>query len=146
MAQKIIFRKLTHKIQRGFTLLELMIVVVIIGVLGALVVPNILDRPNQARVTAARADMASLMQALKLYKLDNGRYPSAEQGLNALVEKPQNASPAWKRYVDKVPTDPWGQPYQYANPGVHGEVDLISLGADGQPGGEGFDADIGSWE
>lgn len=142
MSKKMIF----HFIQRGFTLLELMIVVVIIGVLGALVVPNILDRPNQARVTAARADMASLMQALKLYKLDNGRYPSADQGLQALVEKPQNASASWKRYLDKVPADPWGQAYQYASPGVHGEVDIISLGADGQPGGEGFDADIGSWE
>lgn len=140
------FKNRQNHFQRGFTLLELMIVVVIIGVLGALIVPNILDRPNEARVTAARTDIASVMQALKLYKLDNGRYPSAEQGLNALVEKPQNASPSWKRYLDKLPADPWGQPYQYMNPGIHGDVDVLSLGADGQAGGEGFDADIGSWQ
>lgn len=133
--------------QRGFTLLELMIVVVIIGVLGALIVPNFMDRPNEARVTAAKSDIASLMQALKLYKLDNQRYPSAEQGLAALVDRPTAApQPAhWKRYLDKLPSDPWGNPYQYLNPGVRGEVDVLSFGADGQSGGEGFDADIGSW-
>lgn len=138
---------LQKKIQRGFTLLELMVVVVIIGVLGALVIPNFMDRPNEARVTAAKTDISSLMQALKLYKLDNHRYPSAEQGLNALVARPLSAPvPAnWKAYMDKLPNDPWGHPYQYLSPGIKGEVDVLSFGADGQSGGDGFDADIGSW-
>lgn len=137
-----------NKKQRGFTLLELMVVVVIIGVLGALIVPNFMDRPNEARVTAAKTDIASIMQALKLYKLDNHRYPTAEQGLNALVARPASGPvPAnWKSYMDKLPNDPWGMPYQYLNPGVHGDVDVMSFGADGKPGGEGFDADIGSWQ
>ncbi len=132
----------------GFTLIELMVVLVIIGVLAALVVPNVLDRADDARATAARTDVGNLMQALKLYKLDNQRYPSAEQGLEALVAKPAAAPvpPNWKKYVDKLPSDPWGRPYQYANPGVKGDIDVFSLGADGQPGGEGKDADIGSWQ
>jgi general secretion pathway protein G len=132
----------------GFTLIELMVVLVIIGVLAALVVPNVLDRADDARVTAARTDVGNLMQALKLYKLDNQRYPSAEQGLEALVNRPTTAPvpPNWKKYVDKLPADPWGRAYQYANPGVKGEIDVFSLGADGQPGGEGKDADIGSWQ
>lgn len=136
------------KRQQGFTLLELMVVVVIIGVLGALIVPNFIDRPNEARVSAAKTDISSLMQALKLYKLDNHRYPTAEQGLNALVAKPAaGPSPVnWKPYLDKLPNDPWGTPYQYLNPGLKGEVDVLSLGGDGKSGGEGFDADIGSWQ
>lgn len=136
------------KRQQGFTLLELMVVVVIIGVLGALIVPNFMDRPNEARVSAAKTDISSLMQALKLYKLDNHRYPTTEQGLNALVAKPAaGSSPAnWKPYLDKLPNDPWGTPYQYLNPGLKGEVDVLSLGGDGKSGGEGFDADIGSWQ
>lgn len=136
------------KRQQGFTLLELMVVVVIIGVLGALIVPNFMDRPNEARVSAAKTDISSLMQALKLYKLDNHRYPTTEQGLNALVVKPAaGPSPAnWKPYLDKLPNDPWGTPYQYLNPGLKGEVDVLSLGGDGKSGGEGFDADIGSWQ
>ncbi|MBQ0131096.1 MAG: type II secretion system major pseudopilin GspG [Comamonas sp.] len=139
---------LKNKSQRGFTLLELMVVVVIIGVLGALVIPNFMDRPNEARVTAAKTDISSLMQALKLYKLDNHRYPTAEQGLNALITRPSSGpAPAnWKPYMDKLPNDPWGHPYQYLSPGVKGEVDVLSFGADGQNGGEGFDADIGSWQ
>jgi len=134
--------------QRGFTLLELMVVVVIIGVLGALIVPNFMDRPNEARVTAAKTDISSIMQALKLYKLDNHRYPTSEQGLDALVNRPATGpAPAnWKSYMDKLPNDPWGNPYQYLNPGVRGEVDVLSFGADGKNGGEGFDADIGSWQ
>ena len=134
--------------QRGFTLIELMVVLVIIGVLAALVVPNVLDRADDARVTAARTDVNNLMQALKLYRLDNQRYPSAEQGLQALVVRP-TAAPApinWKPYLDKLPNDPWGRPYQYLNPGIKAEVDVLSMGADGQSGGEGRNADIGSWQ
>jgi len=133
---------------RGFTLIELLVILVIIGVLAALIVPNVIDRAEESRVTAARADVGQLMQALKLYRLDNQRYPTQEQGLQALVQRP-TAGPApsnWRPYLDKLPTDPWGRPYQYLNPGVHGPVDVFSLGADGQPGGTGVDADIGSWE
>jgi general secretion pathway protein G len=134
--------------QRGFTLIELMVILVIIGVLAALIVPNVIDRADESRVTAARADVANLMQALKLYRLDNQRYPTQEQGLQALVQRPTSGPPApnWRPYLEKLPTDPWGRPYQYLNPGVHGAVDVFSFGADGQPGGEGNDADIGSWQ
>jgi general secretion pathway protein G len=132
----------------GFTLIELMVVLVIIGVLGALIVPNLIDRADDARVTAARTDVNNLVQALKLYKLDNQRYPSAEQGLEALVARPTAGAvpPNWKPYVDKLPADPWGRQYQYLNPGVKGDIDVFSFGADGQPGGEGNDADVGSWQ
>ena len=133
---------------RGFTLIELMVVLVIIGVLAALIVPNVLERADDARVTAARTDVNNLMQQLKLYKLDNQRFPTQEQGLDALVHK-STAAPApanWKPYLDKLPNDPWGRPYQYLNPGVKGEIDVFSFGADGQPGGEGKNADIGSWQ
>ncbi|MEO6925052.1 MAG: type II secretion system major pseudopilin GspG [Rhodanobacter sp.] len=140
---------MTESRQRGFTLLEVMVVVVILGILAALVVPKIISRPDDARVVAAKQDIASLMQALKLYRLDNQRYPSTEQGLQALVAKPAT-SPIplnWKvgGYLDRLPKDPWGHPYQYLNPGLHGEVDIVSFGSDGEPGGEGNDADIGSW-
>ena len=136
------------KRQRGFTLIELMVVLAIIGMLAALVVPNVLNRADDARVTAAKTDVGNLMNALKLYRLDNQNYPTAEQGLNALIAKPTTGpSPLnWKPYIDKLPNDPWGRPYQYMNPGVKGEVDVLSLGADGQPGGEGKNADIGSWQ
>jgi len=133
---------------RGFTLIELLVVLVIIGVLAALIVPNVLSRADEARVTAAKTDVNNLLQALKLYRLDNQRYPSAEQGLQALVAKP-SAGPApanWKPYLEKLPNDPWGHPYQYVNPGVKGEVDVFSFGADGRSGGEGNDADVGSWQ
>ena len=132
----------------GFTLIELMVVLVIIGVLAALIVPNVLNRADDARVTAARTDVNNLMQALKLYKLDNQRFPSAEQGLQALVAKPSAGAvpPNWKPYLDKLPNDPWCRPYQYANPGVKGEIDIYSLGADGVVGGEGNDAEVGSWQ
>src|SRR5688572_24068189 len=133
---------------RGFTLIELMVVLVIIGVLAALIVPNVLERADDARVTAARTDISNLATQLKLYKLDNQRYPSAEQGLDALVRKPTAGAipPNWKPYLEKLPNDPWGRPYQYVNPGVKGEIDVFSFGADGQPGGEGKNADVGSWQ
>ncbi|MCX7274200.1 MAG: type II secretion system major pseudopilin GspG [Burkholderiales bacterium] len=131
----------------GFTLIEVMVVIVILGVLAALVVPRVMNRPDEARVVAARQDIASVMQALKLYRLDNQRYPSTEQGLQALVTRPTSGPAAtnWKAYLDRLPMDPWGKPYQFLNPGLKGEVDVFSLGADGAPGGSGTDADIGSW-
>jgi general secretion pathway protein G len=143
-------RTFRRRLERGFTLVEIMVVVVIIGILGALVVPKLIGRTGEARVAAAKVDIDSLMQALKLYKLDNQRYPTSEQGLQSLISKPTSGPSAngWKTggYLDKLPKDPWGNPYQYLSPGVHGEVDLFSLGADGQPGGAGEDADIGSWD
>lgn len=139
---------LRRRVQAGFTLIELMVVLVIIGVLAALIVPNVLDRADDARATAARTDVNNLVQALKLYRLDNQRYPSAEQGLRALIARPTTAPvpPNWKPYLEKLPNDPWGRPYQYLNPGIKGEIDVMSFGADGQSGGEGKDADIGSWQ
>ena len=136
------------RLQRGFTLIELMVVLVIIGVLAALIVPNVLDRADDARATAAKTDVTNLMQALKLYRLDNQRYPTAEQGLQALVVKPSSGPiPGnWKPYLDKLPNDPWARAYQYLNPGVKGEIDVLSFGADGQAGGEGKNADVGSWQ
>ncbi len=139
---------LSRRVQNGFTLIELMVVLLIIGVLAALIVPNVLDRADDARVTAAKTDVNNLMQALKLYKLDNQRYPSTEQGLQALLTKPTTApvSPNWKSYLDQLPNDPWGKAYIFLNPGIKGEVDVMSFGADGQAGGEGKNADIGSWQ
>ena len=138
------------KIRRsaGFTLVEIMVVVVILGVLAVLIVPRVVGRTEEARGAAAKHDISAIMQSLKLYRLDNGRYPTNEQGLQALVTKPQ-AGPApsnWRPYLDKLPKDPWGNTYQYLNPGVHGEIDVFTLGADGQPGGTGADQDIGSWQ
>jgi len=132
----------------GFTLVEVMVVVVILGILAVLIVPRVLGRSDEARAAAAKHDVAALMQSLKLYRLDNGRYPTNDQGLQALVAKPQTgpAPSNWKQYLDNLPKDPWGNPYQYLNPGVHGEIDVFSLGADGQPGGTGADLDIGSWQ
>lgn len=134
---------------RGFTLIEIMVVIVILGVLAALVVPKVMSRPDEARMVAARQDIASLMQALKLYRLDNRRYPTTEQGLAALVTKPTLAPipEGWKNggYVEHLPQDPWGKPYQYLSPGLRGEIDVFSFGADGVAGGEGSDADIGNW-
>ena len=135
---------------RGFTLVEIMVVVVILGILAALVVPKLLGRTDDARKVAAKQDIATLMQSLNLYKLDNQRFPTTEQGLQALLTKPTTgpAAPGWKEggYIDKLPKDPWGKPYQFLSPGVKGPVDIFSLGADGQPGGAGNDADIGSWD
>lgn len=141
-------KRLVARLQRGFTLIELMVVLLIIGVLAALIVPNVLDRADDAKVTAAKTDVSNLMQALKLYRLDNSRYPSSEQGLPALVTKPttEPVPPNWKKNLDQLPNDPWGKPYVYLNPGVKGEIDVMSFGADGQSGGEGKNADIGSWQ
>jgi len=139
-----------HRSHRGFTLIEIMVVIVILGILAALVVPRVLDRPDEARAIAAKNDIATIGQALKLYRLDNQRYPTAEQGLAALVAKPAlpPAPPNWKPngYLERLPKDPWGHPYQYLNPGLRGEIDVFSLGADGQPGGTGIDAEVGSWD
>lgn len=134
--------------RRGFTLIEIMVVLVIMGVLAALIVPNLMERPDQARATAARQDVGAIMQALKLYRLDNGEYPSATQGLRALVEKPTTGKvpPNWRSYLERLPNDPWGKAYQYLNPGTNGEIDVFSLGADGEPGGEKANADVGSWQ
>ncbi len=142
-----IFRPV-QALQRGFTLIELMVVLVIIGILAALIVPNVLDRADDARSTAAKTDINNIVQALKLYRLDNQRYPSAEQGLQALVAKPTVGAipPNWKPYLDKLPNDPWGRSYQYLNPGIKGEIDVMSFGADGQAAGEGNNADVGSWQ
>jgi general secretion pathway protein G len=134
---------------KGFTLIELMVVLVILGVLAAMIAPKIMDRPDEARIVAARQDIATVVQALKMYRLDNIRYPTTEQGLQALVTKPAIAPipDNWKSggYLEKLPKDPWGNAYVYLNPGRHGDIDVISLGTDGESGGEGKDADIGSW-
>jgi len=133
--------------QSGFTLIEIMVVVVILGILAALVVPQIMNRPEQAKVTVAKGDIKAIAAALDMYKLDNFAYPSTQQGLEALVEKPTgNPQPKnWNRdgYLKQVPQDPWGNPYQYLSPGTQSRpFDLYSYGADGQEGGSGLDADI----
>ncbi len=139
---------LQHLAATGFTLVEVMVVVVILGVLAALIVPRVVGRTDEARAVAARQDISSIMQALKLYRLDNSRYPNAAQGLQALVNKPSldPIPPNWKSYLDRLPLDPWGKPYLYLNPGARGEIDVFTFGADGQPGGSDADADIGSWD
>jgi general secretion pathway protein G len=131
---------------RGFTLIEVMVVVVILSILAAVVVPRIMDNPDKARVVVAKTDIRAIKSALDLYRLHNYRYPTTEQGLEALVQKPADA-PHWQEggYLEKVPKDPWGKAYLYLSPGQHGSIDVYSLGADGQPGGEGVDADIGNW-
>ena len=135
---------------RGFTLLEVLVVVAILGILAALVVPQIMGRPDEAKRVAAKADIGALQQALKLYRLDNGFYPSTDQGLQALVQRPttQPTPNNWKQggYLERLPQDPWGGDYQYLSPGVHGEIDIFSFGADRARGGEGNNADIGNWD
>lgn len=134
---------------RGFTLIEILVVVVIIGILAAVVVPRFMDEPDRARVTKAQQDIQAIVTALNLYRLDNHVYPSTEQGLEALVDKPTGRpeAPNWKSggYLDSMPVDPWGRTYRYLNPGVHSEVDVWTNGADGNPGGEGINAEIGNW-
>ena len=135
-----------HAKQRGFTLIEIMVVVVILGILAAFVVPNLMDQPIKAKITKANSDIGSIEAALDLYRLDNHRYPSTDEGLEALIDKPADA-PAWKEggYLKKLPNDPWGNPYQYLNPGIHSSIDVFSYGADGAEGGDGESADIGNW-
>jgi general secretion pathway protein G len=136
---------------RGFTLIELLVVLAILGILGALVVPKFVGFTDDAKVAAARQDVASLMAALKVYRLDNGQYPTTEQGLRALIEKPTSEPlpQNWRQggYIERntVPVDPWKREYKYLNPGLHGEIDVFSFGRDGQSGGESYDADIGNW-
>ena len=133
---------------RGFTLIEIMVVVIIIGLLAAVVVPQFLGRVDDARVAKAKQDIQAMETALTLYKLDNFKFPATEQGLAALATKPADPSLRnWRvgGYLKKVNKDPWNNEYQYVFPGTHGEYDLYSLGADGQPGGEGANADIGNW-
>jgi len=138
------------KDQRGFTLIEIMVVVVILGILAAIVVPKLMSRPDEARVTKAQTDIKGIEQALGLFKLDNGFYPTTDQGLQALVTKPETGRIPNKYpdggYLKKVPSDPWGTPYVYLSPGSHGDFDLISYGADAEPGGEGKNADIENWK
>ncbi|MEO0677330.1 MAG: type II secretion system major pseudopilin GspG [Pseudomonadota bacterium] len=133
----------------GFSLLELMVVVVILSILALVIVPRVIDRPDQARTARAQSDIAAISSAIQLYRLDNFRYPTTEQGLEALRTAPSSEpvpqNYAASGYIDRLPVDPWGRPYEYLSPGVHGEFDVFSLGADGQSGGTGADADIGSW-
>jgi general secretion pathway protein G len=133
--------------EQGFTLLEIMVVVVIIGLLAAIVVPNFVGNIDKAAVSRAKQDLRGIETALNLYRLDNFRYPSTADGLQALVTNPgEAAAPNWKAQLRKLPIDPWNHPYQYAYPGQHGEFDVFSYGADGQEGGEGINADIGNWD
>ena len=136
-----------HRRQGGFTLIEIMVVVVIIGVLSTLILPRVLGRQEQAFITKAESDIQSLTNALKLYKLDNYHYPTTDLGLEALVNNPGNQAKNWKEggYIDRLPKDPWGSDYQYLSPGEHGAFDLWSFGPDGTSGGDGNDADITNW-
>ncbi len=135
------------KYQKGFSLIEIMVVVVILGILASIVVPKIISRPDEARVVKAKQDILAIQNALDLYKLDNGFYPTTEQGLAALVTKPTTSPEPrdWKTYLKSIPKDPWGRAYLYLNPGEHGEIDIFTLGAEGQPGGKGINAEIGNW-
>lgn len=143
------FSASSHTRARGFSLIEILVVVVIIGILAAIVVPRVMDEPDRARVTKAQQDIQALVTALNMYRLDNYVYPSTEQGLEALVRRPagQPEAPNWRAggYLDRLPMDPWGRPYQYLHPGVHGEFDVWTFGANGMSGGDGINAEIGNW-
>ena len=134
--------------QRGFTLIEIMVVVIIIGLLAAIVAPTVINRIDDAQITKAKADISSIENGMKLYRLDNFAYPTTEQGIEALVTQPNDPNVRnWKAggYISDMPVDPWGNAYLYLNPGNNGEIDIYTLGRDGRPGGEGIDADIGNW-
>lgn len=135
---------------RGFTLIEVLVVVVILAILAAVVIPKVMEHPGEARVARAKADIQAIVTALNTYKLDNFTYPATEQGLEALASKPSGApeAPNWRKggYLDGVPKDPWGRNYLYLHPGAHGDMDVYTLGADGKPGGEGEAGDIGNWK
>ncbi|WP_018176201.1 type II secretion system major pseudopilin GspG [Thioalkalivibrio sp. AKL8] len=134
---------------RGFTLIEIMVVVVILGILAAIVVPRVMDRPDDARITKVKQDIRTIETALNLYRLDTSRYPTTDQGLDALVERPRSGpeAPQYRQggYMDRLPSDPWGNPYQYLHPGRHGDFDVFSYGANGRRGGEGIEGEIGNW-
>ena len=135
--------------QNGFTLIEIMVVVVILGILAAIVAPNVIGRVDDAQITKAKTEIRNLESSMKFYRLDNFAYPTTEQGIDALANKPADPSiKNWKSggYIPRVPNDPWGNPYLYLNPGTNGEIDIYTLGRDGQPGGEGVDTDIGNWD
>lgn len=137
-----------NKKSQGFSLIEIMVVVVILGILSAIIVPKIMSRPDDARRVKAKQDVLAIQNALDLYKLDNGFYPSTDQGLKALVSKP-NSPPVpkhWRAYLKNLPIDPWDNPYLYLKPGQHGEIDVFTYGANGQSGGEGVNAEIGNWD
>ncbi|NIB41414.1 type II secretion system major pseudopilin GspG [Pseudomaricurvus alkylphenolicus] len=135
-----------HK-SRGFTLIEIMVVIIVIGLLAAIVVPNVIQRADDAAISKARVDISGLMGALKMYRLDNYRYPSSAEGLQALVSKPASAKRWRGPYIDVLPLDPWEKDYRYSNPGSHGfPVEVFTYGADDQQGGEDVNADIGNWD
>ena len=133
---------------RGFTLIEILVVVVILGILAAIVVPRVMEHPGEARRVRAKQDIQAIVTALNTYRLDNFSYPTTEQGLEALVSKPSGApdAPNWHQQLDKIPKDPWNRPYLYLRPGAHGDIDVFTYGADGKPGGESEDADVGNWD
>jgi general secretion pathway protein G len=134
-------------LQQGFTLIEIMVVVVILGILAALIAPNVISRIDDAQVVKVQQDIRSIESALKLYRLDNFRYPETDEGLNALVTPPQDPNARWPAggYLDRLPKDPWDREYVYLHPGNQGEFDVYTLGRDGQQGGDGIDSDVGNW-